>query len=260
MFNRFYNQYKPFILILFTAVCLVSCEQEPDLQFTQKSYSTASLEACNTERCPKIDVQTIIAQGEKKLVNTINDTLNKNLIYTMSMSPDDEKNITNVDEGIALIIANFRDFKADFPESAADYEIKVSTSISAETNNLVSIAVDSYTYWGGAHGYGSVSYFNFDKNSGEYLTPQQLISNKPEILKEAEVRFRKQQKISPSGNINSTGYFFEDDKFVLPQGIGFDEQNLILQYNPYEVAAYSVGQITIKIPLEEVKDYLSIDL
>tara|TARA_R110002020_G_scaffold303939_2_gene519449 strand:- start:63704 stop:64486 length:783 start_codon:yes stop_codon:yes gene_type:complete len=260
MFNKpFFRHFSPF-LIAFLAIFTQSCEQEPDLQFTQKTYTNASLEACSTAICPKIDIHILEAQGESKLSQIINDTITNHVIAVLSMTPDDEKNLKSVEEALDQFISSFRQFKADFAETSTDYETDVDANISLETENLLCIAVKSYTYFGGAHGYGSVTYFNFDKNSETYLSTEDLIKDKTAVLKEAEKRFRKQQKIPADGNINSTGYFFEDDKFILPKDIGFDDENLILQYNPYDVAAYSVGQITVKIPLPEIKAYLRTDL
>ena len=250
-------------ILTFIALFLivVSCDKEVEkLEFTSSEMTAEDLPTCKKDICPKIDMQLVKAQGKSPLADTVNEAVAQVVTSSLSVDPDEEKKIKTLDEGLANFISVYRDYKADFPQSPEDYEVKMTSKVSHQDENLISIAIDAYTYWGGAHGYGSKRYLNFDVQTGGQLDKETLIKDKPGFLAYAENKFREQQDIPNDGNINDTGYMFENDTFSLPENIGFDGDDVILVYNPYEVAAYAEGQIVVRIPVEEVKDYLAVEI
>ena len=42
---------------------------------------------------------------------------------------------------------------------------------------------------------------------------------------------------------------FEEDRFSLPENLGFTPGGLELLYNPYEVASYADGPISLVLPI-----------
>lgn len=200
------------------------------------------------------------AKGDSPLSTTINNAVEKVMAATLSMSPDEQSKIKTIDDGIANFITAYRQSKSEFPDLAETYEITSTSSVSHDSNTLLSLEMETYSYWGGAHGYGSTTYLNFDKETGEQLDTKHLIKDEQKFKAMAEKMFRKQQDIPSKGNINETGYFFENDSFSLPENIGFEGDELVLIYNPYEVAAYAEGQIIIKIPKAEAGPFLSVRL
>ena len=112
-------------------------------------------------------------------------------------------------------------------------------------------------FTGGAHGYTSVSFLNFDPQTGELLTQKELFD--PSFSSFAEEVFRQKNGIPENEPINSTGFLFDEEKFQLPKNIGFSEKKVLLRYNPYEVASYADGSLLLEIPLEEARKYLKFD-
>ncbi len=106
---------------------------------------------------------------------------------------------------------------------------------------------------------GSTSYFNFDKKTGKQLSNDDLIKDKKAFLALAEKKFRELQQVPEGESINSTGYMFENDTFALPINIGFENNEMVLLYNPYEVASYADGIIEIRFAVSEVQDLLAIN-
>ena len=260
MFNRRIKVLRKLFLFIITAVLLISCEEETTLTFSEESFTNKTLKECADNSCPKIDITLLRAEGNSELVDIINTKTDSIIINTLSISPDDEERISTIQDGLDNIILSYREFKQDFPTSASEYEIITESRISYESSQIISIAIESYSYWGGAHGYGSIRYLNFDRDEQIYLNTDRLIKNKTAFLKEAENRFRSQQNIPADADINSSGYFFENNTFSLPQNIGFKEGNVVLVFNPYEVASYAEGQIMLNIPLASIKDYLAVTL
>src|SRR5690606_5154581 len=141
-----------------------------------------------------------------------------------------------------------------------DYELPWEASVKGrvvhEDERIVTLEVNSYSFTGGAHGYASTSYLNFDKKNGRELDNVELFSDLPGFQELVEARFREQEKIPAQGNINATGFMFEGDSFHLPLNIGYTENGLRLLYNQYEVASYADGPIELILPYEGANPFL----
>ena len=79
-----------------------------------------------------------------------------------------------------------------------------------ESENLISIAIDSEVFTGGAHGYRSISYFNFDAHTGGSLEHKDLFTQ--DFLNYAEKAFRGHPKLTarpigsqPRAGVRRTG-------------------------------------------------------
>ena len=124
---------------------------------------------------------------------------------------------------------------------------------------MVSLQRSGSEYLGGAHPIDWITYWNF-KPTGEVYTQEDLFTDKRKILDLAEKYFRKTFNLSENQELKDGGFVFQNDIFALPKNIGFDKDNLILLYNPYEIAPYSTGIMEVKIPLNEVIPWLSFNL
>ena len=125
-----------------------------------------------------------------------------------------------------------------------------------EDENLVTLKLNSYSFTGGAHGYGSTTYLNFDKKSGKELENAQLFDDFEGFIEFAETQFRKQEEIPQDQNINTTGFMFEGDNFHLSNNMGYTSEGLQLIYNQYEVASYADGPISLVLPYSEINPFL----
>ena len=101
---------------------------------------------------------------------------------------------------------------------------------------------------------------NFKASDGTFFPQEELFTDMGKILEVAEKHFRETFNISDGENLRKNGFMFQNDIFSLPKNIGFDQNYLILLYNPYEIAPYSTGILEVKIPLSEVNPWLSFNL
>ncbi len=256
MFNAKKIDLKKVILHLCLLVIWAGCEKkEAPLAFEQETINTENLPSCKEGLCPTIAIDKITASG-RPFADTINEAVDQHLISLLIIDPDESQQVNTLDDAIQNFITNYRVYRSDFPDAIPGYEVSSKSSLSYESEHLLCIGFENYTYWGGAHGYGSTTFLNFDKETGTHLKNEELFKTNSGFEKLAEERFRKQYHIDAEKNLSETGYFFTDNKFVLPENIGFKDNQLILLYNPYEVASYAEGQLILKFDLEDVKEYL----
>jgi len=121
---------------------------------------------------------------------------------------------------------------------------------------VLCVVLNSYTFTGGAHGYGAATFLNFDKQQAIELENYELFSDIEGFTAHVETKFRETQQIPIDDNINATGFMFTNDAFHLPENLGFTKDGIQLIYNQYEVASYADGPIELTIPFAEVNLFL----
>ncbi|PHS66906.1 MAG: hypothetical protein COB12_05605 [Flavobacterium sp.] len=243
-----------FIFLLF--IVTISCKKEASITLTSENFSDEFQGDCKGDDCAKVTIDYIKIQGEKESVNKINFTIGSSIIYFLNS--DLEKNIraTTISEAANSFLKAYEIDKKEFPD-LSPYTAEVSVSNSYSSSDIISIKTSFYNYTGGAHGNTALAYLNFNPTTGAILTKNSLLKNKKEFISFAEKIFRKEKNIAENDNINSTGFWFENDSFSLPESIGFSKTHLILIYNQYEIASYADGPIEVLIPIEEVKPFLN---
>lgn len=242
------------ILLLITTA---SCQLDVPLNFSSESFTEASFDVCKTISCPEITVNYIEALGETKASERINTAITKSIIDALNIGDDSISKATTISEAASEFIKTYRLHSAEFPDMAAEYFAEINVKEAYTSPKMSSIEIRQYLYTGGAHGYGHVSYLNVRSKNGEEITSEALFKNIDSFTEFAELKFRENFDIPKQESINSTGFWFEDDRFVLPDTIGFTKDSLLLVYNQYDIASYADGPIVLRIYLSEAAPYLA---
>jgi len=243
----------PFIII----VLLVGCKKdEQKLEFEVLSIEQVSEENCvpEEENCTFISIQIPWALNSETRGKKINRKIEEHIIQLIDYQ--DENNFNNLEDLSEKFIDDYEASSKEFPEYTIPWEASVEGRISHRSPDLISIEFDLALFTGGAHGYTSVSYLNFNSKTGDQLGTKDIFED--EFKSYAEKLFRQQNDIPEDQPINSTGLFFENDSFQLPQNIGFSKNKIILRYNAYEVASYAEGGIQLEIPIKDVEEFIKI--
>lgn len=206
--------------------------------------------------CPLISIRIPNVLEETTIAHTINTALKEEIIAQLTF--DDEQTPSgDIDGAMESFKNGYLQLKSKFPDEAVKWEAEINASIAYEDENILTIACDAYIFTGGAHGYGSIRFLNFDKKKEVELENWELFSDAEDFAYFAELKFRIQEHIPQDDNINSTGLMFENEEFYLPENIGYTDKGLQLRYNQYDVASYADGPIVLTLPYNEVKNYLS---
>jgi len=234
----------------------ISCKKEEAILLTFESFSEEYKGNCTSDDCANVTIDYIKLLGEKEVIDKINFTIGNSIIYFLNSTSEKRIKATTVSEAANMFIKGYENDKKEFPE-LSPYEAEISISKSLITSKIISVKTEHYTFTGGAHGNSSTSFLNFDPLTGTLITTRSLLKNKKEFTDFVEVIFRKEKNIAENESINSTGFWFENDTFRLPETIGFSDKNVIFIYNQYEIASYADGAIELIIPLEKARPYLT---
>ncbi|MGS0525976.1 PdaC/SigV domain-containing protein [Zobellia nedashkovskayae] len=228
---------------------LVGCQKENKLTF-----ETLSLDETRCSECPNVEINIPKALENSKIAESINTAIDEEIIETLNY--DDELEATSIKDAVQSFSNGYWELKKLYPEEATSWEAKIEGKVSYENADFISVELNSYIFTGGAHGYSSQHFLNFDKNKAKELQNWEIFKDRKDFEQFAEQKFRNQERIPLEGPINSTGFMFESDTFYLPENIGFTEEGIKLLYNPYEVASYADGPIVLTLPFTDLKPYL----
>lgn len=245
------------LLLLFILSCKSDQkETHPPLLFETVSMVKTSAEDCDLpeKECASISLFFPKATGPEEISMNINNQIEKHIMSLVSSEEIPE--VASLEELSNHFISDYKATKEDFTREPA-WETYIFSRIYYLDDSLLSIGFNSEVFMGGVHGYRGISFINLDPQTGNIYSRDQLFT--PEFRQFAETKFREEQDISEGENINSSGYWFEDDHFTLPENIGFEEDKIVLVYNTFEINPYSDGDYVLEIPLEEARAYLKVN-
>ena len=232
------------LIILFIA--FVSCEKEYKPFETEVKTIEAPFEAA-------VEVNYELLKGNA-VAERINGSILKTMISTLNDSPEKK----NEDGTLQDVLKNFDDEYISFAskfEETPPWQLFIESEVTYQSNQVITVAINTYIDKGGAHGNDTIRLLNFNPSTGEVYQTQDLIKNKSAFLELAEVYFYK--NVSRNSEKEQAEDYFFGESFQLPNNIGFDENGIILLYNVYEIASYSQGYTEFVIPYEEANAFLS---
>ena len=239
---------KKIALLVFVLLTITSCNKEVSLTFTETNF-------IKTEKAI-IEINIPNADGNNSVSKSINSTIENFIVNTISFSEDSLINLS-LKDAVKKFDSIYVAFKDDFEENPLIWETLIDGEVTYQSPALTCIAINSYLNTGGAHGNMTISFLNFNSQTGKLLHLDDHIKNKVDFIKLAEKYFNI--KLQESSHEDGFDNYFMGEDFHLPENIGFSDEGVILLYNVYEIAPYSEGITEFTIPFEEALPYLKIN-
>ena len=156
-----------------------------------------------------------------------------------------------------------------YQEAAADssnmedyrfsYSFETGFTVEYNSSDFLSIVMDHYQYTGGAHGnYYTVGY-NIRIRDGKLLKLEDIIDNDSIDILSTEcedgiLELYDADSLTEAGLFDNNITILPDQDFYIIPG------TLVLQFDPYEIAPYSMGDIKVEIPFDKISDILKPNL
>lgn len=145
-----------------------------------------------------------------------------------------------------------KELLAEFPEAPAWYTVEANDTILLNDGKVLSLAMNGYSYTGGAHPNYVLAAVSFDALSGRRIEMSDLVTDQEALAKIAEEYYRKEK-----AEAFEEGFDFAPDwPFVLPTAYALTADGIYMAYMPYEVAPYAIGSAEFVIPFSEIKHLL----
>lgn len=130
-----------------------------------------------------------------------------------------------------------------------------------QTDHLVSIRGEYYSYTGGAHPNTVLLGWNYDLDAGAFITPMVLAEDEQTFLNAVTEEIIRQANVPlKDGTIPAAGYW-EDYQNIAAEwtnyAVSFDDSGMTVEFSPYELAAYAAGCQAFFLSYEFLDPYLS---
>ncbi len=242
-------------LLLFVGL---SCKKDKNNKLEAIPVSKIYGNNCSLDLCPEISIDYLKFEGDLILSEKINEKITNYIVNVLNYN-EHKLDSSDIELATTYFIEDYANDKKEFPDIITPYSAEIIVSKAFENSRLLCLEMQHYLFTGGAHGYGAVLYLNIDPQTGENLGMDDLLKT-PETFKTfAEEKFRERFKIEKNQGINSTGFWFENDSFELPETLGFTDKEVILIYNQYNIASYADGPIELILPLKEAMPFLKLN-
>ncbi len=239
-------------------LAIQACNTEESFTFEKQNMAIEKLLDCKDDDCASLDVNLLKIVDDRPVCKKINQEIEKVACAILNVGENQPQQTLKA--AVLRFNDSYKDITEEFPDEIPPYEASITSELSFQCKSMVSVLMDSYVFTGGAHGYGGISFINIDTKTGKRIANKDLFKSYEDFAAYAERVFRSKYEILESESINSPGFFFENDKFSLPENIGFTDTEVILYYNPYEISSYAEGPVEIKMKKEDVASYFAFDI
>lgn len=251
---------KKLIYLLLLPIVLVSCKKTTLFSFEEKEFSSTSVINCSPDNCTQITIKTAIITSpnnqEAQLINSSNIALiNELLPFT-----DNEAEVDQYEEITSTFIGAYEEIAKKFPSDAFPWKATVTNNITFYNQDLISFAIEYYTYSGGAHGFKGEKAVHYNPKTGYIYTNEELFSNWNAFQHLVETKLRAKKGINPNDSISQNELLFDDGQFKMPENIFIYEDSIVAYYNSFDITAFSDEPVRIDISKEEAITFLKIKL
>lgn len=207
--------------------------------------------------CARIDLlYPVVVMGEKALQDAVTAWVNKYLFSIMEA--EETPKSSTLDAAAKAFFGLHDQSKKEGGTSMANgaYEVRTGSEVVLNNGKYLTLAINGYTFMGGAHGSPTEALNTFDVQSGKILTWDDLVTDKAAVQALAEKKVREER-----ADVFKEGFDFDDTfNFVLPANYGLTEEGIFLYYQHYEIMPYALGATEVTLTFEELGTLAKIKL
>lgn len=139
------------------------------------------------------------------------------------------------------------------------YTFDTGFEVMYNSKSFISIVMSHYQFTGGAHGNFFAIGYNIKTSSGELLKLKDIIKDGSYNILSYECEQIILEKYE-AGSLLEAGLFEDEINITKDQDFYVTPGYLVLQFDPYEIGPYAMGEITAEIPFERITDILKPNL
>lgn len=243
------------LLLLFSLFCLSSCQnttvtdsKEP-LNYKEKIEDH---QECVEGNCATIKLVYPVFEGDTALSAVVNRQIQE---QNFSMWVTGDQEFKGMEDAVSSFFKDYKRFRTDYPEAPQEWTFETVAKVIHQSDSLISIRFENFSYLGGAHPNTVVIYLNLDlSENADVLVHEKMLVNRDKLLELAEEKFRQHHEVDPGVKLEDDGRFFlDEDSFFLPAAMGYEEDEFVLLYNAYEIGPYAMGRTELRFSLEELE-------
>ena len=146
-------------------------------------------------------------------------------------------------------------------DETAPYSYEIEIRLEEQTDQYVTLSINTYSYTGGAHG-SSMNYsINFAKTYNDqvaYTINQKMTQSIQPLLRQGVIEYFKEQGETISDADLNNVLFIDNNTIPLPaMSPVLTTKGLRFEYQQYEIGPYAIGMVNFTLPYKDVKGYMT---
>ncbi|TDS58187.1 DUF4163 domain-containing protein [Myroides indicus] len=245
---------KKTLYVCLSLLLLVGCKKkiaEPvSFEFELQEFHKKSDVNCFEGDCTEVNISIpVIVSPTSDIAQKINQN-NLNVIHDIVSFDESHSNAKNYGEVVDSFINSYEKMTAEFPDENIPWKADVSGEITYSNDDLLTFAVEYYTFAGGAHGFKSEKAIHYNPKTGEIYRTEDLIKDWKGL----------QKIITKHLNPDDISIYDENNQLIYPESIFFYDNSIVALYNSFDVTAFVDGPIKVEMSKEEAAPFFKINL
>lgn len=251
---------KKLIYLLLIPILLGSCTKNVNFAFEEQEFNGKSSLNCTTDNCTEITINAAIIVSPNNTASQLINQNNISLINELLPFTDSGTNVDQYDEITNTFINAYEEIAQKFPTDAFPWKASVSNNVTFYNQELISFAIEYYTYSGGAHGFKGEKAVHYNPKNGHLYTNEELFADWQGFQHLVKTQLRSKIGNEQDNIIDQDSLLFDDDQFKMPEDIFFYEDSIVAYYNSFDISAFSDEPVKIEIPKTQADTFLKIKL
>ena len=237
------------LLALLVVTGLAGCEQGASKQLAPLETETQTLEL-RAPNCPEEDGCTTVTIKREIYARhaELNQTLKKMLLDQLQGFGEAKTTTKNI--GLEQVA---QDFIAEAEKvtgmSSANWQLNGEVKTLARSGELLTVAISTYIYSGGAHGMPATQWLNWD------LAKDREVKLSDVIAPQQENAFWQLAQVEHQNWLEAMSAdegFRQNWPFQRSEDFRFTQDGLVLRYGVYTLGPYSMGDVELVMPREKL--------
>lgn len=113
-------------------------------------------------------------------------------------------------------------------------------------------------YNGGAHPNTFISITNFDPNSGNEITLNDIFKegHEEQLIAILTEQLMKENNAATIEELRDQGFLFFDTEMFISNNFALEKESITFLYNPYEIACYAMGHIYVTLDYKSLEEIM----
>lgn len=173
---------------------------------------------------------------------------------------DDTAENASFEELARVFIQDYLDYREEYPDMPGiGWEVETEGVVLHQNERIAAVALNTYSFTGGAHPNTYTALFIFDLATGKQLEWSDLIADEAALEMKARAAFQKAREEYDADYPYDESDYFWGGPFKLSEHFGFNAQGLYCYYNAYEVAPYVMGPTEFTISYSDLEGVLKLE-
>lgn len=242
----------PSLIIL---LWIASCKNKtvPETPFTVSITELKARKCVVDTQCAEIKLAfPVVAGGKEAVTRSINDTIGAFVRMVVGGEPSLPINQA-VDSAVTNLHLMLEDQLSIIPDYSMGFVHELTSKNLIQNSKVISFELSSYSFTGGAHGNAGSALFSFRLNDGSLVQLTDIIQDTASLRPLLEDGF-VESKYAQTGELYALADLVFPESIPLPMPLQWCivREGVRFTYNPYEVAAYAVGQTDIVLTWEKL--------